>query len=188
MATRTSRVTFTYEDYLLFPADGNRHEIIEGEHYVTPAPKTRHQQISGNLFRILDTHALQTRAGQVFATPTDVILAEHEIVQPDILFISTGRTSIITEDNVKGAPDLVVEILSEGFRKNDEVVKRKLYERFGVKEYWIVDPALELVKVLRLGADRYAAPIELTLERGESITTHLLSGLTIPLAAVFERR
>lgn len=128
MSPQAHKVKFTYEDYLLFPDDGKRHELIDGEHYVTPSPSTKHQRISGNLLYFLKDHLRRTKAGRMFDAPMDVVLSDFDVVQPDLLFVSSARASIITEKNIQGAPDLVVEILSDGTRKTDEIIKRKLYE------------------------------------------------------------
>ena len=138
---------FTYEDYLLFPEDGRRHELIAGDHYVTPSPRTKHQKVSGSLLVSLGTHLQKSKGGQVLAAPMDVVLSDLDVVQPDLLFISQARSSILTEKNIQGAPDLLVEILSDSTRKTDEIIKRKLYEQHRVSEYWIIDPELETVKV-----------------------------------------
>ena len=100
--------------------------------------------------------------------------------------MSTGRASIVTEDNIQGAPDLVIEILSPSTRRTDEIVKRKLYERFAVPEYWIVDPELEIVKVYRFEGGRYVRAAELSLESSDALETPLLPGFRLPLADVFE--
>lgn len=176
---------FTYEDYLLFPNDGKRHELMDGEHYMTPAPNTKHQRISANLLEVLHAHARQARLGTVLAAPTDVVLSDLDVVQPDLLFVSTARAAIITESCIRGGPDLIVEILSESTRKVDETMKRKLYERHCVTEYWIVDPVLDLVKVYRLTAQGYVRAAELSREAADSLTTPLLSHLRIPLSDIF---
>src|SRR5215470_6589596 len=97
----------TYEDYLLFPDDGKRHEIIDGDHYVTPAPKTKHQKVSFNLTVGIGSFVKQRGLGLLLAAPSDVFLSDENIVQPDLLFVSTARASIVTEDNIHGAPDIV---------------------------------------------------------------------------------
>lgn len=186
MATPNPQIKFTYEDYLLFPDDGKRHELIDGDHYVTPAPRTRHQIASTNLAGLLHAHLLRTKAGRVLTAPTDVVLSDLDVVQPDLLFVSAARASIITEKNIQGPPDLVIEILSETTRRTDEVIKRKQYERFGVSEYWIVDPELETVKVHRLTGQGFQRAAELAKESGDTLTTPLLPGLQLPLAAIFE--
>ncbi len=186
MPTPNPDVKFTYEDYLLFPDDGRRHELIDGDHFVTPAPRTKHQRVSGNLFSILHVSFQQTQVGHVFAAPTDVVLSDMDVVQPDLLFISTARAAIITEKHIQGAPDVVVEILSETTRRTDEIIKRKLYERYRVPEYWIVDPELETVKVYRMTEQGYQRTAELSKESGDVLTTPLLPDLHIPLTVVFE--
>ena len=184
-STTPGAVKLTYEDYLLFPEDGLRHEIIDGEHEVTPSPLTGHQRIVANLFRLLDTFVRERKLGEVFLSPFDVILSNLDIVVPDLLFVSGKRSEVITEKNLQGAPDLIVEILSEGTRKRDEVTKRKLYERFGVGEYWIADPVLETIKVYRQNPKGFERVAELSVEAGDTLTSPLFPGLAIPLDAVF---
>ena len=176
----------TYEDYLVFPDDGKRHEIIDGDHCVTPAPRTKHQRISANLTVALVSFVKRRRMGLVLAAPSDVILSDENVVQPDLLFVSTARASIVTEDNIRGAPDLVVEIISETTRKKDEVTKRKLYERFGVQEYWVVDPELETVKIFRRAQQGYGRAVELSKEANDILTTKLLAGFDLALTQIFE--
>ncbi len=186
MSTEPRSTKLTYEDYLLFPDDGKRHELIQGDHYMTPAPSTKHQRVSRNLVTALWTCVHQRRLGEVFNAPCDVILSDEDVVQPDILFVSTAKAAIVTEDNVKGSPDLVVEIVSDATRKRDEVTKRKLYERFGVQEYWIVDPELKTVKVLRLSGQQYVRTAELSTEARDILTTPLLPGFSLPLVELFD--
>ncbi len=185
MASQSRPVKYTVEDYLLFPDDGKRHEVIDGEHYVTPSPNTKHQRIVRNLLYTLHSFATRHRLGEAFAAPYDVILSEVDVVEPDLLFVSAARAAIITEKNVQGQPDLVVEVISEGTRRTDEVVKRKRYEQFGIKEYWIVDPELETVKVYRMTEKGYVRTAELSNEAKDSLTTPLLPNLCLPLAELF---
>lgn len=187
MSTPPRSTKLTHEDYLLFPDDGNRHEVIQGDHYMTPAPSMKHQRVSRNLVTALWTCVRQRRLGEVFDAPCDVILSDEDVVQPDVLFVSAAKAGIVTEDHVKGAPDLVVEILSDATRKKDEVTKRKLYERFGVNEYWIMDPELETVKVFRLsGGHQYVRAAELSVEAHDTLTTPLLPEFRLPLSDLFE--
>ena len=185
MAHPLSSTKFTYEDYLLFPDDGKRHELIDGGHYVTPSPITKHQKISGTLFGCLFTHIQQTKVGHLFAAPMDVVLSDLDVVQPDLLFITNNRASIITEKNIQGPPDLVVEILSESSRKTDEMIKRKLYERYRVSEYWIVDPELETVKIYRLSDQGYSRIAELSVEANDTLTSALFPDWQLPLSQIF---
>jgi Uma2 family endonuclease len=174
----------TYEDYRHFPDDGKRHEIIDGDHYVTPAPKTKHQRIALNLTIALGSFVKQHGMGLILAAPCDVILSDENVLQPDLLFISSGRVAIVTEANIQGAPDLIVEIISEATRKRDEVTKRKLYERFGVREYWIVDPVAKQITVLTLTGDAYAE--HGVFSEGETATSKLLDGFCVPVSDVFQ--
>jgi Uma2 family endonuclease len=176
----------TYEDYLLFPDDdGLRHEILDGEHYVSASPNLRHQTVLMNLYRPLDVFVRPARLGRLFPVAIDVLLAKHDIVVPDLLFVRAERAGMFTAANLPGAPDLVVEVLSPSGRKRDEVIKRDRYEKTGVGEYWLIDPEAETVKVFRLAGERYGRPLLLSLHDGDSLTTPLLPGLEIPLAVVF---
>ncbi|MBI4715000.1 MAG: Uma2 family endonuclease [Nitrospirae bacterium] len=186
MTFHSQNVKFTYEDYLLFPEDGKRHELIDGEHHMTPAPSTRHQRISRRLLTAFENFLKNSKRGEVFYAPTDVVLSDMDVVQPDLLIVLAPHASIITEKCIQGVPDLLVEILSETTRKIDEVVKRKLYERYGVQEYWIVDPELETVKIYRMTERGYARADEVSLEGGDALSTPLLPGLQISLSEIFE--
>lgn len=186
MTFQTHKVKFTYEDYLLFPDDGKRHELIDGDHFMTPAPSTRHQKVSSNLHRILSVFVHEKHFGTLLSAPTDVLFSDLEVVQPDLLFISSGRTTIITEKNIQGPPDLVVEIISENTRKTDEIMKRKLYERYRVSEYWVVDPELQTVKIYRMTDQGYIRVAELDHAANDMLATPLLPGFQISLSQVFE--
>jgi Uma2 family endonuclease len=179
-----SSTKLTYDDYLLFPDDGRRHELIDGEHYVTPAPSLRHQEISKRLFLALSDYLRARPLGQLFYAPVDVVPTEVDVVEPDLLYVSNEHTAILG-DPVRGAPDLVIEIVSPGSRRTDEVVKRKLYERVGVREYWVVDPELEIVKVYRRDDERFTRAGESSRDEGHSLGTPLLPGLSIALEDLF---
>jgi Uma2 family endonuclease len=186
MKSASPGVKLTYDDFLLFPDDGQRHELIDGEHFVTPSPASVHQRIVGNIhFRIrlfLEAHSI----GEVFLAPFDVVFGEHDVVEPDLLYISASRREeILTKLHVRGVPDLVIEVGSPGTRKRDETVKRRLYERSGVREYWVVDPKLEVVRVYRLNGNSYGRPIELIREAGDVLASEVIEGFELPLADVF---
>ena len=176
----------TTEDYELFPDDGRRHELIDGEHVVTPSPTVPHQRVSGNLFEALRAAVRAQGSGEVIFAPMDVILSRHDVVQPDLLYVSAERSGIVT-DRLRGAPDLAVEILSPSSRRTDELLKRRVYERHGVAELWIVDPDIEVVRVYRNEGERFARPVELSAERGDTLTTALLPHLQVEVAALFGR-
>jgi Uma2 family endonuclease len=178
-------VKLTYDDFVHFPDDGRRHELIDGEHYVTPSPNRKHQSVAGSLHALLWNHLRGNPIGEVFIAPFDVVLSNFDVVEPDILYVSHARRNVLTEANVRGAPDLVVEVGSPSTRRWDEREKHRLYERSNVAEYWVVDPDLDLIKVYRLEDGRYVLVQELSGEREDVLTTPLLPGLEIPLAVVF---
>ena len=176
----------TYDDFVLFPDDGKRHELIDGEHYVTPSPNTRHQTIAGTLYFLIRAYLEGHRIGRVFSAPYDVVLSQFDVVEPDILYLSHARAAaVITPQHVQGVPELVVEITSPGTRARDETIKRHLYERAGVTEYWVVDPDTDVVRVYRRAGESFERPIELSREAGDTLTTELLPGLDLPLARIF---
>lgn len=175
----------TYQDYLLFPEDGNRHELIDGEHFVAPAPSEKHQTAVSNLNYFFVDFLRRNRLGKVFPAPFEVLLSDEDIVQPDLLFISNQRSGILTGKNATGAPDLFVEILSKGTRKIDETRKLRLYERAGALEYWMFDTDRETARVYRREGDQLVLVQELSAAAGDVLETLLLPGLRIPLAEVF---
>lgn len=179
------RRKLTYEDYLLFPEDGQRHEIIDGEHYVSPAPSVPHQRLSMRLGSRLHLFVEQNGLGEVFAAPFDVLLSRHDIVQPDLLFISNRRSGILNQKNAEGAPDLVVEILSKSTRHVDEGIKLERYEVLDVEEYWIFDTELKAARIFRRHDDRLRLEAELSAAAGDVLTSPLLPGLRLRLDEVF---
>ncbi len=133
-------VPLTYREYCFFPDDGQRHEIVEGEHYVTPVPTTTHQRVSGNLFVALHSQLRERGIAEVFSAPTDVILSDTTVVQPDLVVVRMSRSGAISERGIEGPPDLVIEILSPNTSGRDEFLKKAAYAKAGVPEYWLVDP------------------------------------------------
>ena len=184
--SRPAGMKLTYDDFLLFPDDGKRHELIDGEHYVTPSPNVRHQSISGSLYLLIGNWLEEHRIGRVFYAPLDVIMSNFDVVEPDLLYMSNERAAdIATGQHVRGAPNLIIEIGSRGTRKRDETIKRRLYEDKGVTEYWFVDPELDVVRVYRREGRGFARPIELSREAGDVLTTPLFPGLTLRLDRIF---
>lgn len=173
----------TYTDYLALPDDGLRHEIIDGKHYVTPSPVTRHQRISLRLSHLIQNYLDAHPAGELFTAPFDVLLSNHDIVVPDLLYLSTARAHFLTSKNLQGPPDLVVEILSPGTRRRDQGLKRNRYERLGVEEYWLIDPDQDAVLVHRRGTSGFDHVVRLS--RADVLTTPLLPRLELPLVRVF---
>lgn len=175
----------TYEDLRYWPEDGKRHQLVDGEHYVTPAPIPRHQIISGKLFSRIGRAVEERDLGLLLYAPVDVVLSEIDVVEPDLVFIRRERLGIVGETHVQGAPDLVVEILSPSTRRFDEITKRHLYERYGVGEYWVVDPEVDAIKVYRLGPEGYRREAELSAEADDALESPLFPGLRMPLSEIF---
>ena len=177
-----TRIRFTYEDYLQLPED-KRYELMEGEFYMVPSPGWSHQTILKKLFLILDDYVTSQRLGETRFAPLDVVLSEEDVVQPDILFISKERSYIITERNIQGAPDLVIEILSPGTAERDRGLKQKLYAKYGIGEYWMVDPEERSIEVMKLGEVGFETAR--VYKVGESLSSPLLRGLSVNLSEVF---
>ncbi len=178
-----TQVKLSYDDLRLFPGDGKRHELINGEHIMSPAPKTRHQQASINLAALLHAFVRQHNLGRVFATPFDVVFSDFDATEPDILFISRERAKILTEDNARGAPDLIVEILSPSTAEMDRKVKYALYEKYGVREYWIITPDAEIVQVFALHSGVYA--LLGNFSGKQEIRSEVLSGFACQAEEIF---
>lgn len=184
MAEARTQIKFTVEDYLNLPeSETERYELVEGELVMVPAPSWFHQIVSKRLFRILDSFVREHDLGEVQYAPLDVELSQHSLTQPDLIFLAKNRLDLVQEGRVRGAPDLVVEIFSPGTAKRDRTTKRTLYARYGVSEYWLVDPESETVEVLALGEEGFTRTR--LFERDETLTSPRLPGLEVPLAEVF---
>ena len=181
MAQPSPRVKFTYEDYRRTPED-KRYELIDGDLIMVPSTRAAHQNLMRELGVIFDRYAKE-RGGEVYFAPFDVVLSDTDVLQPDILYISNERLHILTEDNVRGAPDLVIEILSPGTADRDRTLKRSLYARHGVREYWLVDPQTSTVEVLWSREGPFDSTVMYTAR--ETLTSPLLHGLHIQLSEVF---
>jgi Uma2 family endonuclease len=180
-------VKLTYDDFVQFPDDGLRHELIDGEHYVTPSPNTKHQGISINLTVLIGSWLERNPIGRLFHAPFDVVFSNFDVVEPDLLYLSNERAAdALTPLHVRGVPELVIEIGSPGTRKRDETVKRRLYERTDVSEYWVVDPEINTIRVYQREGDGFARVVEFSADAADVLTTSLLPGLEIPLARVLK--
>lgn len=173
--------SWDYEAYAAIPDDGRRHEIIAGEHYVNPAPNLYHQEVSRLLQYQLITQIELTGLGKVIDAPVDVQLSDRDIVQPDLVVVTSARQQILTPSKVMGIPDMVVEIISPSNANYDLVTKRELYRRCGVPEYWIVFP--DEHKILQLVLDehgRYLDHVET-----KAITMAMPPQVTVELSKVW---
>ncbi len=178
----TPETRFTYEDYCRMPA-GLRYELVEGDLRMVPSPSVSHQRVSKRLQRLLVEWIEDQGLGEVFDAPMDVVLDQHNVVQPDLLFISKERLGIITKPNIQGAPDLVVEILSPSTAEWDRATKRRAYEKYGVQELWVADPEGQTIEV----AARKEARLE-TIQvypRGTTMTSPVLPGFALDVDHLF---
>ena len=183
MASSKSRTgKLTYADYERIPDDGLRHEIIDGEHCVSPAPYVDHQTISKHLQYQLYSQIELTGLGKVFSAPTDVVLSPSDIVEPDLLAVLAPRQAIITRKNIQGAPDLIVEIISSSSRRMDLGKKHELYEKWRVPEYWVVDGEARVVHQFLLVDERYAPAIACT----DHVDFRAAPGVQIDLTRVWD--
>jgi Uma2 family endonuclease len=180
MATAATRLT--YDDLRQIPPDRNRYELIEGELFVSAAPNTEHQRKTGRLYRRLADDVEQHDLGEVFIAPYDVVLDASTVLEPDILFVSKARQSIIKPGCIEGAPDLVVEVISDSSRLMDRFVKRDRYAQFGVPEYWLLDPFEPRIEVLRLEAGKYR--VVGSFGPGDTLESPTFSGLRIPVSSL----
>jgi Uma2 family endonuclease len=189
MPTTDRDTRLTYEDLLRFPDDGLRHELIDGVHYVTASPAWRHQELLGRLYLAMGNHlAAHPGIGHVVLSPFDTVFSQWDVVEPDLIFVATSQLDIVTEANIQGAPALVVEILSPSTRKRDLGIKQQLFDRGGVREYWVVDPVAEDVTVYRRGPDGSLAKVSrLTVDDKAALSSPLLPGFELPVETLFAR-
>lgn len=173
---------FTYEDYCLLP-EGQRYEVVDGEPAVTPAPTLFHQQVKGRLKHLLDGVVEAGDLGVVFDAPTDVVLSEFDILQPDIFVVLRERRAILKDQYVAGAPDLIVEVLSPSTEARDRTVKAKRYATFGVREMWLVDPVGKTIEVLINTPEGFRR--EALYGEADMARSAILPGLEFPVAPVF---
>jgi Uma2 family endonuclease len=150
-----STVALTYRDYAALPDDGRRYELWEGTLHELTSPATRHQHVLGKLHVILCRHVDERALGLVYVAPLDVILSDHTVLQPDIIFVARNHASVVADRGVEGPPTLAIEILSPSTAADDRGRKRDLYARYGVPFYWIVDGEAETVEAYVLEGDSY---------------------------------
>jgi Uma2 family endonuclease len=168
----------TYDDLQQFPDDGLRRELIDGVLYVSPSPATRHQRTVVELIYVLRAYS-ERAGGQVLTAPFDVKFSDHDVTEPDVLFVT--EPSRLGERFLDEAPDLLIEVSSPSTKSVDRIRKRALYERFGVAEYWIVDLDLDVIEAYVLDGGRYGAPA--VFRPGDTVTAVVLPDL----AADFDR-
>ena len=147
VATAPLTRPLTYDDLAAMPDDGKRYELINGELYELTGPSTKHQRSSRRLLVRLDRFVDINDLGEVFDAPIDVYFTPHIVVQPDIVYVSYERESIVKQQKIEGTPNLLMEVLSPSNRSHDVITKAAIYALFGVPEYWLVDPEAETIRV-----------------------------------------
>lgn len=187
MATPNRKIRFTYNDYRSLPESmTGRYELLDGDIVMVPAPTTVHQRVCRNLGFLLTQFTREHALGEVLFAPIDVVLGEgssQDVVEPDIVFIAGARANIVTEKEIVGPPDLVVEVVSPGTEDRDRGYKKALYARHGVAEYWIVDPQEEILEVHRPGESGFV--LAGRYPRNQAFISALFPGLAIALEEVF---
>lgn len=182
----TDRVIWTTADLDLFPDNGNRYEIIDGELFVTRAPHWKHQNACARIIIALGLWSQTTGLGEVVPAP-GVIFSDTDAVIPDVVWASNERLSVLLDEagHLTAAPELVVEVLSSGSEneKRDKELKLKLYSARGVREYWIVDWRKQQVEVYR--RDRAVLNLVATLMSGDELNSPMLPGFTCAIALLF---
>jgi Uma2 family endonuclease len=184
MTVVNPHIKFTYEDYCLMPED-RRYELIGGDFFIVPSPSVIHQRVAANLEAILRAFVKEKDLGEVLYAPLDVVLSSHDVVQPDIMFISQSRAHLVTDANIQGAPDLVVEILSSSTAEKDRTLKKKLYARHGVRELWLVNTGAQFIEVFSLEEEEENLPRAFCRSSRQPLISPVLPGLAINLDEVF---
>jgi Uma2 family endonuclease len=173
----------SYDDLGQIPEDGRRYELYDGEVFVVPSPILLHQVVAMRLWRVLDDYASQ-KGGLAVASPTDVVFSQYDVVQPDIVFLtSESMRTVSLMDRVRQAPDLAVEVLSSSTASNDRGRKMRMFQRYGVPEYWIVDPTAGTIEIYRLAESAYE--LMGTFAGTETMRSAVLQDLTLVPSNVF---
>ncbi len=183
MSKLQAPIKFTYEDYKsLTESETKRYELLGGDLVMTPSPTWQHQKILLKLAAHLQKFVEVKKIGSIALAPLDVVLGE-DVAQPDIFYISKERTSIIQDEEVRGAPDVVIEILSASTAKRDRTYKRTLYARHGVQEYWLVDPASGTVEILALRDQGFVRSG--LYEQDQMLKSIQLAGFEVSVSEIF---
>jgi Uma2 family endonuclease len=173
------RVRFKADDIWDTPDDGKRYEVIDGALIVSPTPRVPHQRAVLRLATALSNHVRAQGLGEVFVAPTAVILDDENALEPDVVFVSRDRIDIVTERAIEGAPDLVVEVLSDSSRAGDRGLKQRLYARMGIPHYWLIDPRARTLEALGLVETEYRQLGTYSVD--QRFRPELFPGLEIPI-------
>ncbi len=173
----------SYDDLAQMPEDGRRCELYDGEVFVVPSPILLHQVVAMRLWRILDDYASRT-GGLAVASPIDIVFSDYDVVQPDIVFLTAASMRTVSlMKPVRQSPDLAVEVLSPSTASNDRGRKMRMFQRYGVPEYWIVDPIGANIEIYRMAVSAYE--LAGTVWDGQEMRSIALTGLAFPLTGIF---
>ena len=188
MQTLTTTEKITVEDfkkmYFIESEDAPYMELMEGQIIQKSSPSLAHQIISGKLFFALETFNRMHSLGQVVTAPIDIVLDRYNCLQPDLVFILNDQKDIITNNGIIGSPALAIEIISPSSAMRDRVHKKKIYERNGVKEYWLVYPEYEEIEIFELKNGLYELFSTATKTEGE-LQSAILKDLKLDLKEIF---
>jgi Uma2 family endonuclease len=186
MSTLSETQLISYQEYRQFEADDNfLYELLNGRLVKKNAPSPRHQMILQNLNRSMDNHVYANKLGKVLFAPVDVFLDEYNAPHPDLVFVSKAKEKLITADGIMGVPDLVVEIVSPSSVVRDRVEKLKLYQKYQIPEYWIIDPVYESVEIYTLDkAGEYTNHAHVI--KNGSVQSLVLKDWTLQVEKLFE--
>ena len=175
----------SYDDLAQLPEDGRRYELYDGEVFVVPSPILRHQVVALRLWRIFDDYASKT-GGLAVASPIDIVFSDFDVVQPDVVFLSAASLRSVSLDGpIRRSPDLAVEVLSPSTASNDRGRKMRMLQRYGVPEYWIVDPVDETIEIYKLAESAYE--LVGTFSGTSEMHSAVLPDLTFIPSSVFPR-
>jgi Uma2 family endonuclease len=173
------RPRVSYTDLVQHPEDGRRYEIYDGEVFVVPSPLPLHQIVADNIYLLLREYA-NVHGGVAITAPLDIAFTEYDVVQPDVVFFSEPRRHLVRlREVIRHAPDLVVEVLSSSTESTDRGRKLQTFARFGVPEYWIVDPTAPSIEVLLLKGADYQLQSQATI--GQTLVSATLPELRLPI-------
>ena len=175
-----------FEQFRQLPDDGRRYELVRGEAHLTPSPATKHQIILARIHASLEGYISRTHLGRVLFAPLDVRLSTDTALQPDLIFVANAHAAIVQEDYIRGAPDLVVEILSPSTAAHDRATKLPLYAEAGLKELWMIDPQAKTVEMPKLQGNKYL--VEAALAGSRALTSTYFPGWELPLQDLFDFR
>lgn len=178
----------TYREFREMEFDDNDpywYELLNGVLVRKSAPHILHQRISKKPFRLLESFVIEKKLGEVFYAPVDVVLSADSAPQPDLMYISHTNAAVLNEEEgvINGAPDLVVEIISPSSVKRDRIEKKALYEKFGIIEYWLVDPNNQSIEIYTLQNNRYELLV--FADATESVASKVIAGLEIAASDLF---